>query len=136
MTEFPYKEILDTEYPFLTGRPRMSLRERAAQFAPFAALTGFESVIGESARFTDGRLELDEEAKAELDRTLQSLLRTQGSDRAGVTITCFRPDPRKAGGMYLSVTGTIKKIDEVERTLLMSDGTAIPMEDVYSIKMY
>ena len=110
----------------------MSELERAAQFAPFAALTGYDSAIKETGRLTDERIELDEEALTALDRKYQLLIEAL-DDAPEVTITYFQPDERKAGGKYVSAVGAVKKIDDFERRITMRDGTRIPMDDVLSI---
>jgi len=125
-----YDDIIDVEYPLKTDRPRMSLYNRASQFAPFAALTGYDALIGETARLTDNRIEMDENMRAELDRSFAELLQ---NPQKKFDITYFLRDKRKAGGAYLSVSGLMKKYDEIEKTILMTDGTLIPMDDVLSI---
>ena len=107
MGKHPYEEILYRERPELYGRPRMSRIDRAAQFAPFAALTGYEAVIRETERCTDTRMELEEQEKESLDRRLGALVRL-GESAPAVEITCFVPDERKSGGAYQSITGKIK----------------------------
>lgn len=130
MDERKYDDIIDMEYPLKTERPRMSLYDRASQFAPFAALTGYDALIGETARLTDNRIEMDENTRAELDRSFAELLR---NPRRLFDITYFLRDKRKSGGAYLSVSGSMKKYDDVQKTILMADGTLIPVEDVLSI---
>ena len=110
----------------------MPMSDRAAQFAPFAALTGYDSAIKETGRLTDERIELDEEALTALDLKYQLLM--EALDEAPeVTITYFQPDERKAGGKYLTATGAVKKVDDFARRITMQDGTKIPMDDVLSI---
>ena len=111
----------------------MSIQERAAQFSPFAALTGHAAAIAETARLTDRKMELDEDTRAELDRR-QAILLEHISERPEVTITWFRPDERKEGGAYVTTTGRLKKIDQVERILVLMDGTNIPLEDVAALE--
>ena len=112
--------------------PQMPLRDRAAQFAPFAALTGYEAAVGETARLTDEKRELDAQEAEELNRRLASLI-AHLPDRPEVTIVYFVPDDRKAGGAYVTVTGRVRHISVPERTLVLEDGTVIPLEDVVSI---
>ena len=129
----PYDDILHLPHPTSKNHPRMSIQERAAQFSPFAALTGHAAAIAETARLTDRRMELDEDTRAELDRR-QAILLEHISERPVVTITWFRPDERKEGGAYVTTTGRLKKIDQVERILVLMDGTNIPLEDVAALE--
>ena len=109
----------------------MPLRDRAAQFAPFAALTGYEAAVGETARLSVERRELDAQEAEELNRRLVALI-ARLSERPEVTIEYFVPDDRKAGGAYVTVTGRMRHISVAKMTLVM-DGTEIPMEDVVSV---
>ena len=127
-----YDEIMGLPHHVSKTRPQMPMSDRAAQFAPFAALTGYDSAIKETGRLTDERIELDVEALSALDMKYQILM--EALDEAPeVTITYFQPDERKAGGKYVSAVGTVKKIDDFERRITMRDGTRIPMDDVLSI---
>ena len=105
-----YKEIIDLPHPVSKKHPQMSLRDRAAQFSPFAALTGHSDAIDEAARLTDRRIELDESQIAELDGKLQIIAERIG-EHPTVAVTWFRPDEKKAGGAYVEKTGAVKKID-------------------------
>lgn len=129
----PYDDILNLPHPTSKNHPRMSIQERAAQFSPFAALTGHAAAIAETARLTDRKMELDEDTRAELDRR-QAILLEQISERPEVTVTWFRPDERKDGGAYVTTAGWLKKIDQVERILVLMDGTNIPLEDVAALE--
>ena len=127
-----YDEIMGRPHHVSKTRPQMPMSDRAAQFAPFAALTGYDAAIKETGRLTDERIELDVEALSALDMKYQLLM--EALDEAPeVTITYFQPDERKAGGKYVSAVGTVKKIDDFERRITMRDGTRIPMDDVLSI---
>ena len=127
-----YNEIMGLPHHVSKTRPQMPMSDRAAQFAPFAALTGYDAAIKETGRLTDERIELDVEARSALDMKYQLLM--EALDEAPeVTITYFQPDERKAGGKYVSAVGTVKKIDDFERRITMRDGTRIPMDDVLSI---
>ena len=127
-----YDEIMGLPHHVSKTRPQMPMSDRAAQFAPFAALTGYDAAIKETGRLTDERIELDVEALSALDMKYQILM--EALDEAPeVTITYFQPDERKAGGKYVSAVGTVKKIDDFERRITMRDGTRIPMDDVLSI---
>ena len=129
----PYDDIIHLPHPTSKNRPRMSIHDRAAQFSPFAALSGHAAAIAETARLTDRKLELDEDTKAELDRR-QAILLEHISERPEVTVTWFRPDERKEGGAYITTTGRLKKLDEAERILILTDDTRIPLEAVVSLE--
>ena len=125
----PYDDIIRLPHHVSQNHPQMPLRDRAAQFAPFAALTGYEAAVGETARQTTERRELDAQEAAELNRRLTDLA-ARLKDRPEVTIEYFVPDDRKAGGAYVTVTGRVRHISVPERTLVMEDGTVIPLDDV------
>lgn len=127
-----YDDIIDLPHPTSSKHPPMSLYDRAAQFSPFAALTGHEAAILETARLTDCQRELDEDEKEKINEKLQMIYEHLGKDTE-VTITYFLPDERKDGGKYVSHTGIVKKINEYERTLVMKDELAIPMNDIREI---
>ena len=110
----------------------MSVADRAAQFAPFAALTGYDSAVRETARQTEDKVELSEERKAELDMK-QGILMDAIADHPEVSVTYFVPDEMKAGGRYITKTGTIKRLDTLNRAYIMEDGTQIPLDEVSDI---
>ena len=127
-----YNEIMGLPHHVSKTRPQMPMSDRAAQFAPFAALTGYDAAIKETGRLTVERIELDVEALSALDMKYQLLM--EALDEAPeVTITYFQPDERKAGGKYVSAVGAVKKIDDFERRITMQDGAKIPMDDILSI---
>ena len=128
----PYDDIIHLPHHVSRNHPQMPLRDRAAQFAPFAALTGYEAAVGETARQTTERRELDAQEAAELNRRLTDLA-ARLKDRPEVTIEYFVPDDRKAGGAYVTVAGRVRNISVSEKTLVMEDGTEIPMEDIVSM---
>ena len=128
-----YDEIMELPHHVSKTRPQMPLSDRAAQFAPFAALTGYDSAIKETGRLTGERIELDEEALTALDRKYQLLIEAL-DDAPEVTIIYFQPDERKAGGQYVSATGTVKKVDTFGRRILLQDGTRIPLDSVYDLR--
>ena len=127
-----YDDIIHLPHHVSQNHPQMPLRDRAAQFAPFAALTGYEAAVGETARQTTERRELDAQEAAELNRRLSDLA-ARLKDRPEVTIEYFVPDERKAGGAYVTVTGVVRHISIAERVLVMEDETAIPLEDIDSV---
>ena len=125
-----YSDILYVRHPE-PSRPRMSREKRAAQFAPFAALTGYEEAVRETARETEAAPSLDEDRREELDRILHRILAQP--DRQ-VTIVRFQPDERKEGGAYAENRGRLRRLDPQDRTLELEDGTVIPLEDVVEIR--
>lgn len=127
-----YDCIINLPHHVSSKRPPMSMLDRAAQFSPFAALTGYGDAIIETARQTEEKVNMDEEAYAILNRKFR-LLMEQIDELPEVGITYFEPDARKSGGAYLTATGTLKKIDEFERILVMSDGKKIRMDEVIDI---
>ena len=128
----PYDDIIRLPHHVSQNHPQMPLRERAAQFAPFAALTGYEAAVGETARLTAERRELDAQEAEELNRRLTDLA-ARLKDRPEVTIEYFVPDGRKSGGAYVTVNGRVRHISVPEKTLVMEDGTVIPMDDVTAL---
>ena len=128
-----YDDIIDLPHHVSTRHPPMPMADRAAQFSPFAALTGYDAAIAETARLTDSKRELSEDEQHELGRRLQEL---QGrlKTRPTVTLTFFEPDARKAGGSYRTVTGAAKKLDALAGTLELADGTLVPFEDILSLE--
>lgn len=127
-----YDDIIDLPHHVSKKHPQMSLHDRAAQFSPFAALTGYEDAVGEAARLTDRRQELDEEQAALLEQQL-SLLTETAADRPEITVTYFLPDARKSGGKYVTVRGALRRIDETEKTLIFTDGRRIAIRDIWEI---
>ena len=125
-----YDDIIHLPYP---QKPRrMSNYNRAAQFSPFAALTGFEAAIAETARLTDHKVELDEGGKALLDEKLR-LLEENIQENPEVLVTYFKPDLRKFGGAYVEKAGRVKKLDGYNRAIVFTDGMSIRIEDVLDI---
>lgn len=128
-----YDDILHLPHHVSTKHPQMSMQDRAAQFSPFAALTGYGEVIRETGRLTEDWIELDEESKSELDRWLR-LLATSSDQEPAVTATWFQPDERKEGGAYVTVTGRVRKLDESASVLVLEDGTRIPIRRLVSLE--
>lgn len=119
-----YEDIINLPHHVSKTHPQMPLYDRAAQFSPFAALTGYEDAIRETARLTDDWVQLSEDKKQELDEKLRQLISEKGRTEP-VTITFFQPDERKAGGSYRTVTGQIRKFDMCKRKVFFKDGTEI-----------
>lgn len=127
-----YEDIINLPHHVSKTRPQMPMSDRAAQFAPFAALTGYDDAVKETGRLTDDKIELEESSLNELNAKIQ-LLREKLADAPEVTFTYFRPDDRKDGGAYLTITGTVKKLDDYERQIVLQDGTKLPMDDILDI---
>ena len=125
-----YDDIIHLPHPTSPRHPRMPMIDRAAQFSPFQALTGYREAIQETACVTGEKAELTEEEKAVLDEKLR-LLTDTGNEAA---FTYFQPDGKKSGGAYVTVLGAIKKLDPLEGRLVLSDGTAIPIDDILEIE--
>lgn len=126
-----YSDIISLPAHRSRNHPPMSPQARAAQFAPFAALTGYDSYIREQARTTEQRPELSDDSLARLNEQLQIL--TQEGNHHPVKITYFQEDGRKAGGHIITCTGTIRKADEYRGTLVLEEGTVLPLADILSI---
>lgn len=129
----PYDDIINLPHHVSATRHRMPMVDRAAQFSPFAALVGFDSEIKETGRLTDMKIELDEDAHANLDKK-QAYLLERITEHPALTVTFFVPDMKKAGGKYVTVAGNLKKIDEYECLMLLTDGTKIPLDDIAEIE--
>ena len=127
-----YDDIIHLPHHVSQNHPQMPMLDRAAQFAPFAALTGYEAAVGETARLTAEKRELDAQEAEELNRQLAAII-SHLSDRPEVTIEYFVPDERKAGGAYVIVTGRVRHISLPEKILVMESGTVIPLDDVAAI---
>lgn len=129
----PYEDIINLPHHVSDKRPQMPMWDRAAQFSPFAALTGYDDAVAETARLTDDKLELDESAQAALDLKQHHLMDAI-SEQPKITVTYFKPDERKAGGKYLTVSGELKRIDEFERLLILTSGQQISFDSIYDIE--
>ena len=131
--EHRYDDIMDLPHHQSKERTHMSLHDREAQFAPFAALAGHEEAIEETARLTDEKILLDETAIEQINEKLYDISHHL-SEKRNVSITYFRPDTQKCGGAYLTDVGTVKKMDEVEKVILMDSGMKIAMEQIIEIE--
>ena len=129
-----YSDIINLKHHVSRKHPQMSMEARAAQFAPFAALTGFDEKVEETARQTSKKIELNEEEKTILDNKLQIIL-NKLKLRPVVTFTYFVKDLKKDGGKYVTVTGIVKKIDEYNSLIILEDNTQVPILDVISIEI-
>ena len=128
-----YNDIINNPHHTSKTRKRMSQSNRAAQFAPFAALTGYDAAIGEASRITETTIELDDKPKEILNMKL-SLLKNHIKDRPYVTITYFVPDPKKDGGAYVDYNGNIRVIDEIKHSIIFTDRTTISIDVIYDIQ--
>ena len=128
-----YDDIINLPHHVSATRPHMPMIDRAAQFQPFRALSGYEDAVQETARLTDEKIELTEDEKALLDAWLQRLADEIGG-QPKVTLTYFQPDKRKAGGAYVTVTGQLKKIDDLEGALILLDGGRVQIENILTIQ--
>lgn len=131
--EHKYDDIINLPHHVSRKHPQMSLLNRAAQFSPFAALTGHDAAIRETARLTDSLAELGEYRKEQLDAQLQLIIKNL-DQHPECEITYFQPDHKKDGGSYVTIRGRIKKIDEYEHLITFTDGTALPIKHLFSIK--
>ncbi len=130
--EHQYDDIINLPHHQSATRPHMSNYDRAAQFAPFAALTGYDDAVKETARLTDKKVELDEYSKDALNERL-NMIQDAIDEQPEVSITYFLLDKKKSGGAYVTATDRVKKIDEYENIVLLQDGTKIPIDDIAEI---
>ena len=128
-----YGDIINLPHHVSTKRGHMSIHDRAAQFSPFAALTGHNEAIKETARYTDERVDLEEDRKEILDCKLREIL-VHLKENPPVRITVFEPDKKKEGGSYKTICGNLLRIKEAEHKLVLKDKTEIRIEDIYDIE--
>ena len=121
-----YDDIIGLPHHVSPVHPQMARADRAAQFSPFAALTGYEMVIHEAGRMTDQQIELDEDARNMLDE--------KTGNRREAKITFFQPDAKKEGGIYVTATGLVKEIDTYHRAVVMMEGKRIPLEHIVEVE--
>ena len=129
----PYEDMLELSHPVSKTHPQMTRRDRAAQFAPFAALTGYEEAVKEAARLTEEKMILDEDSKEQLDWKLRRL-QEKVKEKPTITVTYFLKDEKKKGGKYVTVTGVLKKIDSYTHQFVLENGEEIPVEDIVSLE--
>ena len=127
-----YADFIDLPLHVSKTRPKMSMHDRAAQFSPFAALTGYDAAIKETARWTDGKVDLDETSKVSLDEKLLFIM-SRLAEKPVVVITYFKKDERKDGGTYEVTEGCIRKVDVYEGSVVMEDRSKIRIEDIIDI---
>ena len=131
--EHKYDDIINMPHHVSDKHPRMPLIDRAAQFSSFAALTGHDDAIEETARLTDKKIELDENTKELLDMRLM-MIREHMAEKPKVTFTYFEPDDKKSGGAYVDVTGIVKKINDFEHKIILCDGIEILIDNIVDIR--
>lgn len=131
--KFPYEDIVNLPPHISKKHPQPTMMDRAARFAPFAAITGYEEMVLEEARVTEERIDLDEGTLSLLNEKL-NMIQEFLDEEPEVTITYFEPDKKKSGGAYIDITGTVKRIDEYECLVIMTDGKKIRIEDIYGLE--
>ncbi len=128
-----YDDIIHLPHHVSRRHPQMSLSNRAAQFSPFAALTGHDAAIEEATRMTDSFVELDEDKKSLLDAQLR-LIQDHLKQQPECQVTYFQPDEKKSGGTYITICGRVKKINQYEHRIVFTDGTTLPIDHLFSIR--
>ena len=128
-----YDDMIDLPHHVSTKRPQMSLYDRAAQFSAFKALTGYEDCVTEAARLTGERIELDDASLSLLNAKIQ-ILQDEIKTCPEISVTYFVPDKKKAGGEYVTVTGSVRRVDEVERTIIFTDKRIIQIDDIINME--
>ena len=130
--KFPYGDIVNLPRPVSKKHPEPPLSERAARFAPFAAITDYEEMVLEEARVTEEKIELDESALTILNEKL-NILQNNLSQSPEITVTYFAPDKKKAGGAYVNISGTVRQIDVYSKLLILENDKKIRIENIYKL---
>lgn len=130
-----YDSIIELPHHVSQKRPQMSMHDRAAQFSPFAALTGYDEAVHETARLTDSKIELSEEELQALNMKYNALIE-QLDKQPEVKFLYFVPDEKKTGGSYVTVTGIVRKVDKFERVIILQSGETIQMDNVIDISSF
>ena len=130
---FPYEDIVNLPRHISKVHPQATMADRAARFSPFAAISGYEDMVKEAARVTEERIDITDATKELLNEKLNMIIEFL-DEEPEVTITYFEPDKKNDGGAYISITGTVKRIDEYERIVLMSDDKKIRIDEIYAIE--
>lgn len=128
-----YDDILHLARPQSKKYRPMPMEDRAAQFSPFAALTGYDAAVSETARLTEERIELDPQEAERLGERLAALIKRQ-PEQPELSLLYFVPDARKAGGAYVTVSGRLKKITDFPRCIYLTDGSEIPIENIVAVE--
>lgn len=132
-----YDDILCLPHPVSRRHSQMPLLDRAAQFAPFAALVGHGEAVKETARLTDSHVELEDGQRERLDQRLSLLLKAMGENPGQepvITVTYFKPDEKKDGGANVPVCGRVKRVDGYRREIVLKDGTVLPMDAIVAME--
>ena len=127
-----YDDIINLPHHVSSKHPPMSLEERSAQFAPFAALTGYEDCVKETARLTDERIDISDDAKEILNEKINNIIKIIDKNPK-IKITYFIPDNKKSGGKYVTIEEKTKKIDEINQKIILVNGTKIDIKDIMNI---
>lgn len=127
-----YDNILNLPHHVSSTRPHMSMHDRAAQFSPFAALTGYDDTVRETARLTDEKLELTADRTTYLNQKI-AFLKEHAEERPEITIEYFIPDEKKSGGKYVTLSGKFRRIDEYNHNMVFTSGEEIPLNDIFEI---
>ena len=130
---FPYEDIVNLPRHISKVHPQATMADRAARFSPFAAISGYEDMVKEAARVTEERIDITDATKELLNEKLNMIIEFL-DEEPEVAITYFEPDKKKDGGAYISITGTVKRIDEYERIVLMRDDKKIRIDEIYAIE--
>lgn len=130
---FPYEDIVNLPRHISKVHPQATMADRAARFSPFAAISGYEDMVKEVARVTEERIDITDATKELLNEKMNMIIEFL-DEQPEVTITYFEPDKKKDGGAYVSITGTVKRIDEYERIVLMSNDKKIRIDEIYAIE--
>ncbi|MCX4257768.1 MAG: hypothetical protein OSJ54_12700 [Oscillospiraceae bacterium] len=127
-----YDDILNLPHHVSNTRPHMSMHDRAAQFSPFAALTGYDDTVRETARLTDEKLELTADRINDLNQKI-AFLKEHAEERPEITVEYFIPDEKKSGGKYVTLLGKFRRIDEYNHNMVFTSGEEIPLNDIFEI---
>lgn len=129
---FPYEDIINIPRHISKTRPQATMADRAARFSPFAAISGYEEMVKEAARVTEERIEITDATKELLNEKLNMIAEFLDEEHE-VTITYFEPDKKKSGGAYITITGVVKRIDELKRIVVMKNNKKIKIDDIYAL---
>ena len=129
-----YDDILNLPHHVSNARPHMSMHDRAAQFAPFSALTGYDDTVRETARLTAEKQELTADRTTDLNQKI-AFLKEHAEGRPPITVEYFIPDEKKSGGKYVTLSGEFRRIDEYNHNMVFTSGEEIPLNDIFSIEL-